>query len=135
MENAETKKSPSGKVGTCGNCGRSKFIAGSNGFCGTCHNAVKSLSKNTPEYSAALAEIKKRVLDPDYGPGGRNDKKPEEKFKKKFTQILHQKTVLPVDCDVFKSARLTILESVIKERDSVMAYVGKLDRCIEILQI
>ena len=61
----ESKKTPSGKVGPCANCGRSKFIAGAHGLCSACHYSVKDLKKDTPEYSAALAKAKDRLTDPN----------------------------------------------------------------------
>jgi hypothetical protein len=63
---AVTEKSVSGKKGTCLNCERSKYIAGADGLCGTCHNAVKGLVYGTPEYTAALAAAKTRLTDQNH---------------------------------------------------------------------
>lgn len=58
------KKSPSGKVGMCLNCERKKFIAGADGYCSVCHNAVKGMEHGTPDYDNALAEAKRRLTAP-----------------------------------------------------------------------
>lgn len=58
------KKSPSGKIGICLNCERKKFIAGADGYCSVCHNAVKGMEHGTPDYDNALAEAKRRLTAP-----------------------------------------------------------------------
>lgn len=63
------EKSPSGKKGTCSNCRREKYLNNC-GRCMSCQKAVKGLKRGTPEYAAALAEVKVRVTDPNFRPGG-----------------------------------------------------------------
>lgn len=59
----KTEKSPSGKVVTCTNCERSKFIANKEGLCGACCSAVKGISKDSGAYAIALADAKKHLLN------------------------------------------------------------------------
>lgn len=85
--------SPSGKTGTCSNCGRTKFIADKHGHCTTCRDAVKGVSVGSTEYSAALAEVKTRLADPNFKRGGNRrgaDKKSvpvAQKNKRKKTVV------------------------------------------------
>ena len=56
-------KPSSGKVGACVNCGREKYIADKEGLCATCHHAVKGINKDSVTYTAALADVKKRLIN------------------------------------------------------------------------
>jgi hypothetical protein len=62
-ESMEGTKPTSGKKGTCVNCEREKFIADKEGLCSTCHNAVAGISKDSVAYTAALADVKKRLIN------------------------------------------------------------------------
>lgn len=57
------EKPTSGKKGKCVNCERKKFIADKEGFCSSCHNAVKGISKDSVAYTAALADAKKHLTN------------------------------------------------------------------------
>jgi hypothetical protein len=62
------------RIRPCRNCDRTKAIQ-ADGLCGSCNNAVyKKFTKGTPEYTAALAEAKKRVSDPNFRKGCRTAK-------------------------------------------------------------
>lgn len=62
-EEEEMEKPTSGKKGKCVNCQREKFIADKEGFCSSCHNAVKGISKDSVAYTAALADAKKHLTN------------------------------------------------------------------------
>lgn len=57
------EKPTSGKKGKCVNCEREKFITDKEGFCSSCHNAVKGISKDSVAYTAALADAKKHLTN------------------------------------------------------------------------
>lgn len=62
-EEVEGTKTVSGKKGECTNCGRSKLIADKKGLCWACHHVVKGISKDSVDYTAALADVKQRLTD------------------------------------------------------------------------
>lgn len=146
-EEQPIQKSPSGKKGTCCNCGRDKWIAG-DGLCGTCWKAVWDIKKDSPEYAAALAAVKECINSPSFKRrGGMRKKKVTAETSDQCDSLPAEAQPVP-DLPVNAPAELIRGKSVLQstfdglavvidklraERDFCMARAEKITQAIELL--
>lgn len=124
-EEEDMEKPTSGKKGKCVNCEREKFIADKEGFCSSCHNAVKGISKDSVAYTAALADAKKHLTN---NPTRRG-------------RVVKSKAAAPkesvLDHTIKQVARAGIPAIIAQariERDGLVSAADKLTKAINILE-
>lgn len=137
---AQKEKSPSGKKGTCSNCGREKFIADKKGHCGTCHTAVEGMDPESAAYAAALATVKDRINKPGFKTRKAKPFRPIRISKAKF-----KSNALPKLKEIKSTLDMTIKEVantgipgiIQRARNEQAAYLqeaDKLGKAIKILE-
>lgn len=115
----------------CRNCERVAVISG-DGLCGRCYYAVwkVSLKNGTPEYDAALAEAKIKIMDPYY-----RIKRPgqilPENIKKLKTKA---KVLLKIKRNGGDPEMSGVIATMQMERERLLAKADKLAQAIELLQ-
>ena len=130
IEMPEAKIPPSGKKGICVNCGRDRWISNKHGHCGTCASAVKGLEHGTPEFNAALAEVKKRIK----GNGDAKFNKAAKRLKSRAKERIEAIKQLPPEKKTTKQLEnLTVTDVMKAERDLLLDRVQKLNTAIELL--
>lgn len=135
---AQNKKSPSGKKGTCSNCGREKYIADKNGYCGICHTAVKGMDPGSVAYVAALDTVKDRINAPGFKtrPAKQKnvDRKPaiaQSMSPEKINEVKTHVRSLPIKHDG-DSGTSKIMATLRIERENLLAQVRRIDQAISL---
>jgi len=135
---AQKEKSPSGKKGTCSNCGREKFIADKNGYCGICHTAVKGMDPGSVAYVAALDAIKDRINAPGFKTRPAKQKNVDRKpatIKLSPKEIKEARTparALTIKHDGVDSGTVKIVSTLQIERENLLAQVRRIDQAISL---
>jgi hypothetical protein len=122
---AQKEKSPSGKKGTCSNCGREKYIADKNGHCGTCHTAVAGLDPGSSAYAAALDTIKDRINAPGFKTRPAKQRKVDRKPARKAKSIEPAEGKSGTSKRKFKSARKPSSSDFLKHNVPHKAQIGQ----------
>ena len=125
------------RIRPCRNCGRTKAIQ-ADGLCGSCNNAVyKKFTKGTPEYNAALAEIKKRVSDPNFGRGYRKatprTKVPAKISPDNVKKIKTHVRALKIKHNGGDPEMAGVIATMQMERERLLAKADKLKQAINLL--
>lgn len=129
-EMPEVNIPPSGKKGTCTNCGRDRWICNKHGHCGTCASAVKGFEHGTPEFDAALAAAKKRIQ----ANGDTKFSKAAKRLRSRAKERIEAIKQLPPEKKAPKQLEnLTATDMMIAERDLLLDRVQKLNTAIELL--
>ncbi|MCK9431848.1 MAG: hypothetical protein M0R00_02695 [Candidatus Omnitrophica bacterium] len=132
-------KSPSGKKGTCSNCGREKFIADKNGYCGICHTAVKGMDPGSVTYVTALDAIKDRINAPGFKTRPAKRKKDDSKPAKaqsmlpeKINEVKTHARSLAIKHDGGDTGTSKIMATLQIERENLLAQVRRIDQAISL---
>lgn len=127
----QKEKSPSGKKGTCSNCGREKYIADKDGHCGTCHTAVKGIDPGSVAYVSALDKIKDRTNTPGFKTRPAKQKK-SNCSKPAIEQSMSHTRSLAVGRDGGDSGTSRIMATLQIERENLLARVKRIDQAISL---
>lgn len=136
----QKEKSPSGKKGTCSNCGREKYIADKNGYCGTCHTAVKGIDPGSVAYVTALATIKDRINAPGFKTRPAKQKKSncskpaieQSMSPEKIKEVHTHARSLVIKHDAGDSGTSRIMATLQIERENLLAQVKRIDQAISL---
>lgn len=130
IEMSEQNIPPSGKKGTCINCGRDRWIANKYGHCTTCASAVKCFKFGTDEFGDALTAVAKRIQEN----GDTKFKKAAKRLRTRVKERMAEVKQLPPEKKATKQlANITVTDMMIAERDMLLERVHKLNSAIELL--